>query len=135
MDYKVELKPAVLKDGVKYKIIEITDVALHTAKKTPTPSVGDKVQRAFEANKPDRIYSHLEKPTTSGNSNFTLELLKMDPDFVRMVREEEAKGYKILIALPKSGIPVVAGKDTVEFMQSKNGKRLLRGLAKENGQE
>ncbi|MDD4931306.1 MAG: hypothetical protein PHG66_04165 [Candidatus Colwellbacteria bacterium] len=129
MEY--ELKPAVIKDGVKYKVIQITDVALHTARKTPTPLVGKKIQDALEKNKPDRIYSPIEKLAVSDDRTFTLNLLKTDPDLMRMVREEEAKGYKVLIALPKEGIPVVFGKDTVEFINSKNGKRILRGLAKE----
>lgn len=135
MDYKLELKPAVMKNGQKYKIIQITDLQLHTAPKTPTTSVGKKVQKAFEADKPDRIYSKIDKTAVSDNRTFTMELLKMDPHFVRMVQEEEAKGYKVLIALPNKGIPVVPGKDTVEFMNSKNGKRIIRGLAKGKGKE
>lgn len=133
MEY--ELKPATIQKGVKYKVIQITDVALHTAKKTPTPLVRKKIQEAFENNKPDRIYSHMGEPAISDNRTLTLNLLKMDPDFMRMIREEEAKGYKVLISLPKEGIPVVLGKDTVEFINSKNGKRVLRGLAKEEGEK
>lgn len=131
MDYKIDLIPFQKKDGVKYKIIQITDIALHTSQKTPTPSVGKKVQKAFEKNKPDRIYSNLEKPEVTGDGLITLDLLKMDPDFVKMVQAEEAQGYKVLIQLPKAGVPIFAGKDTVEFMNSKNGKRLTRGIAKE----
>ena len=130
MDYAIELIPFQKKDGMKYKIIHITDIALHTSQKTPTPSVGKKVQKAFENNKPDRIYSNLKKPTVTGNVTITLDILKMDPDFVKMVQAEEAQGYKILIQLPKAGVPIFAGKDTVEFMNSKNGKRLTRGIAK-----
>ncbi len=133
MDYKLELKPAVMKNGQKYKIIRITDIALHTAKRAPTPSVGKKVQKAFETDSPDRIYSNIEKSAFSENRTFTLNLLKTDPDFVRMVQKEEANGYKVLIALPNDGIPVVPGKDTIEFMNSKNGKRIIRGLAKGKG--
>lgn len=130
MDYELQLKPAVLKNGTKYKIIQITDIALHTAKKTPTPSVGKKMQKAFATDKPDRIYAPIQKSNVADNRTFTLELLKQDPDFVKLVREEEAKGYKVLVSLPRAGIPIVPGQDTVEFMNSKNGKRLLRGLAK-----
>lgn len=119
-----------MKNGVKYKIIQITDIALHTARKTPTLSVGKKVKKAFENNNPGRIYSHIEKTAVYDNRTFTLNLLKMDPDFVKMVQEEEANGYKILIALPHEGIPVFPDKDTVEFINSKNGKRIIRGLAK-----
>jgi hypothetical protein len=128
MEY--ELKPATIEKGVKYKIIQITDIALHTARKTPTPLVGKNIQKAFESNKPDRIYSHMEESAISDDRTFTLNLLKNDPDLMRMIQEEEAKGYKVLIGLPKEGIPVVLGNDTVEFINSKNGKRILRGIAK-----
>lgn len=135
MEHKLKLQPAVIKKGIKYKVIQITDIALHTSKKTPTPLVGKKMQKAFNNNKPDRIYSPIEKSVISDKRTFTLNLLKMDPDFVRMVQEEEAKGYKVLIAIPNEGIPVVAGSDTVEFINSKNGKRIIRGLAKEKNKE
>lgn len=135
MDYKIELKPAVMKNGQKYKIIQITDLQIHTAPKTPTLSVGKKVQKAFETDKPDRIYSKIDKTAVSDDHTFTIELLKMDPDFVQMVQEEEVKGYKVLIAFPNKGIPVIPGKDTVEFISSKNGKRIIRGLAKGKGKE
>jgi hypothetical protein len=135
MDYKLELQPAVTKKGVKCKVIQITDIAVHTSKKTPTPSVGKKIQKSFSNNKPDRIYSPIEKGPISDRRTFILNLLKMDPDFVKMVQEEESRGYKVLIALPNEGIPVVAGPDTVEFMNSKNGKRIIRGFAKEKDKE
>lgn len=131
MDYKLELKPATPKNGQKYKVIQITDIALHTGKKTPTPSVGKKMRQAFTAGKPDRVYSPLKKPDTADSRTFIIELFKQDPDFMAFVREEEAKGYKVLLSLPKDGIPVVPGKDTVEFIHSKKGKRVLRRLAKE----
>ncbi len=130
LNYRLELKPAVLKKGGKYRVIQITDIALHSSKKTPTPSVAKKIQKAFTTKKPDRIYGPLQASAVTGNSTLTLELLKQDPDFVKLVQDEEAKGYKVLISIPKKGIPIVPGKDTLEFMNSKNGKRVLRGLAK-----
>ena len=48
-----------------------------------------------------------------------------------MVMEEQKNGYKVLLELPKE-IPILAGKDTIEFLASVNGKRILRGLAKNN---
>ncbi len=128
MDYRLELKPAVLKDGLKYKVIQITDIALHTAKKTPTASIGKKVQKAFETMEPDRVYAPIH------NGELTIELLKQDPDFLKLVRGEEAKGYKVLLSIPKD-LPIVPGKDTIEFLQRKNGKRVLRGLAKKKREE
>jgi hypothetical protein len=135
MPYEMRLQPAVLKKGTKYRIIQLTDLALHTTKKTPTPSVGKKFEKAFKAEEPDRIYAPIPKSAMTDTGAFTLEMIKQDPELVRVIQAEEAKGYKVLIALPKGGLPVVLGKDTVEFMNSKNGKRVLRGLAKEKQEE
>lgn len=137
MEYKLELKPFVQKDGVKYKILQITDIALHTAKMPPTTNVGRKIQQSLAKNKPGRIYSPIQQPPDVGNDrmSFILDLIKQDPKLVKMVQEEEENGYKILISIPKEGVPVVAGKDTQEFIKSKNGQRVLRGLAKNKSKE
>lgn len=134
MEYRLEAKPTVLKKGQEYRIIQITDIAHHTAKKTPTPSVGKKVEKTPNAT-PGRIY----RPTTLGvvtdPKAYILKLLGEDPDFQKLVREEEAKGVKVVLAFPKDGVPAEYGKDTIEFLKSKNGQRVLRGLAKEKDKE
>ena len=130
MEYQLDVQSAKIRDGEKYKVIQITDIALHTSKKT-TSNDARKVTDAFRTNKPGRLYH--EPPATQvkdDKKKYVMNLLKMDADFMKMVHEENAKGYKVLVALPKDGIPVVFGKDTIEFFNSKNGKRLIRGLAK-----
>lgn len=137
MEYKLELKPAQMKDGQKYKIIQITDITFHSPGRRPTKSVGEKVKEAFDKNEPGRIYQNLEKvdsDTEHQEGQFKMAILDQihkDPSFIKMLREEEAKGYKVLLSIPKSGIPVYAGKDSVEFMDSKKGKRILRKIAKD----
>jgi hypothetical protein len=135
MEYKLEIKPFIGKDGQKYKTIQITDIQLHAAIKKFTPSIGKKIRNAFKTKDPDRIYSDIKKTAIPDKKAYVLDLLKMDPDFVKMVQEEESKGFKVLIELPSDGIPVFPSKDTIEFMASKNGKRVIRGLAKENDKE
>ena len=130
--HKLELKPHKAINGVKYKVIQLTDIQLHTAIKRPTPSFGKKVRESFESNTPGRIYNAIPKlPVAQDNKSYIMELLRLDPDFMKMVQEEEAKGYKILISIPKEGIPTLPGEDTIEFMNSKNGKRILRGIDKD----
>jgi hypothetical protein len=132
MEYELQLKPFVEKEGWKYKTIQITDIALHTAHKQPTPSIGKKIAQAFKFKKPGRIYAPIDNTAESPAQRIAvIDLLKKDPDFLKMVQDEEKNGYKILLALPKE-IPVVAGKDTIEFIASSNGQRILRGLAKNN---
>lgn len=125
----MRLQPAVLKNGMKYKVIQITDVTLH-ANKRPTLNVAKKVAEAIEKQEPGRIYSDIEKQDAGESHEITMTLLRSDPEFVKMVQEEERKGYKVLIAFPKTGIPLLLGKDAKEFMDSTKGKRIIRHLAK-----
>lgn len=130
MEYRLELKPFEGKKGDKCKVIQITDIALHTSKKKPTFSVGKKFKQAFSKNEPGRVYAPVEHKEQNERRMAVLDMVQNDPEFIRMVQEEQKNGYRVLLALPSDGIPVVAGKDTIEFMNSKNGKRIIRGLAK-----
>ncbi len=130
MKYELELKPFEKRDGLKYKIIKVTDIALHTTECDPS-SLGKKIKQSFKNNKPGRIYGQIQGNISPLDDMLSfLEKIKKDPDFIKMVQKEEKKGYKILVALPKTGIPIFPGKDTQEFINSKNGKRIIRGLAK-----
>ena len=130
MTYQLQLKPFERKDGLKYKVIKITDITLHTAEKHATTSPGKEVRRILDSDTAGRIYAPLQKQHSPEKGAPLLDLLKADVEFVKLIQEEERKGYKILIQLPSEGIPLLAGKDTQEFIKSKNGKRAIRGLAK-----
>lgn len=135
MPYELQLNRFIHRPGWKYKTIRITDIAIHTSSKQPT-SIAKKIKQAFKSTKPGRIYGSMvyaDEPNASSPENKTaiIEWIKRDPEFVKMVLDYEKQGYKILLELPKE-IPVFAGKDTVEFLASVNGKRILRRLAKNN---
>ena len=135
MEYKLEFKPTERKEGMKYKTILLTDIMLHASPKRPS-TFGSKLKKAFNAiGQPGRIYQHIHKPEPVGeNTNtFKMEILSQlqnDPAFVEYVEEERKNGFEVVIQIPKAGLPIVIGKDTVEFMKSKNGQRIIRGLAK-----
>jgi|GEM_PF-683693 hypothetical protein len=135
MEYELRLNPFVPRQGQRYKTIRITDITLHTSHKQPTLSIGKKVRQAFKSMKPGRIFGSISyaEPTTSSPESKTvlIDMMKKDPEFVKMVMEEEKNGYKVLLELPHQ-IPILAGKDTIEFLASVNGKRILRGIAKNN---
>jgi hypothetical protein len=131
MEYELDFKPFVRKDGFKYKIIKITDIALHTTKKRPTLLLGKKIKKSFESKKPGRFYGSIEK-TFSKQKMIILDEIKKNRDLIKMVQEESKNGYKVLISFPKEGIPIRPGKDTIEFINSKNGQRIIRVLDKKN---
>ena len=134
MDYRLELKPFEGKEGQKYKVIQITDLTLHKNKR-PTQNVAKKISDSLATQEPGRIYSKIDKQDAGESHALTLTLLQSDPEFVKMVREEEEKGYKILIGFPKTGIPMMLGKDALEFMDGTKGKRIIRKLYKKDGKD
>ena len=116
----------------KCKVIEITDLHLHTNSNRPTLSVGKKFEESFETHAPGRFHNSFKKHEVEEKTGaFSFEI-DLGPDFRRMVEEEKAKGYKVIFKLPEGGAPVFLGKDAEEFMVSKKGKRILRRLDKEN---
>ena len=127
--YELQLKSCKPVDGQKYKILELTDLSIHTKAHRPTLSIGKKVKRAFNKNEPGRVYAPVTANPVTDMQTF-VQALHKDPDFIAMIQKEEADGYKVLLQFPKQGIPVKLGPDTQQFMESKNGKRALRGLAK-----
>ncbi len=129
MKQELQLNPFKPKKNWKYKVITLTDITLHTADKQLSSSIGKKVKKSFKTNKMERVYSPAEEISDSKIKIFILDILKKDPEFIKMVQEEEKKGYKILIDIPKE-LPLFSGKDTIDFINSKNGKRILRSLAK-----
>jgi hypothetical protein len=130
MDCQLQLKPFEKKDGFKYKIIQITDITLHSSHKQPTQAIGKKIKQSFEQNKPGRFYGFgtKELQEESGLREIIDDLIKKDPEFLKMIIEEEKKGVKILLSFPEDGVPIKLGSDTEQFIASKNGQRVVRGI-------
>lgn len=133
MPEELQLKPFEKKEGQNYKVIQITDVTLHTNNHRPTNAV-KALEKGWESGEPGRIYSPLEKQE-GGQKELIVQLLKMDPEFVKYVQEQEALGFKILLSIPKDGIPMLAGKDTRDFVNSPQGQRILRWIDKTKEEE
>lgn len=128
MQYQVELKPFQKQDGISYKILTISDLSLHTAKKQPS-AIGKRLKESVQSSLPTRIYFPIAPSEGTLSKESLINLLKSDPDIISMIQEEEKKGFKVLLEIPK-GIPLLAGKDTEEFVNSIKGKRTLRMLDK-----
>lgn len=126
---QLQSRPFEPKDGQKYKVIHITDVLGHTTEHPTTESIGRKVAKAFRNGEPGRVYVSTSGDRGNDFAEF-LKRLHQDPSFIEYVRKEEEGGYKVLLHIPRTGIPFGFGKDTKQFLGSKRGKRILRNLAK-----
>lgn len=120
-----------IKKGEKIIVLELTEIQLHTNAR-PTQSVGGAIQRSIEHNKPGRIFSSLEKPQESSTSikvKFPFEM--NDPVLKQTIHDYQTQGYRVMLKVPKSGLPMYLGKDGVDFMNSTRAKRILRKIKKD----
>lgn len=133
MEQRLQLNKVTqpLKEGEKIVVLELTDIQLHTNAR-PTQSVGGAIQRSVEQNKPGRIFSSLEKPQESSTSikvKFPFEM--NDPVLKQTIRDYQMQGYRVMLKVPESGLPVFLGKDSIDFMNSTRAKRILRRINKD----
>lgn len=56
-------------------------------------------------------------------------MIKQDLNMLVMIKKYNQQGKRVFLRFPKEGVPVFPGKDTLEFINSKNGKRVIRGIA------
>ncbi len=115
-------------------VIHVTDMSLHTKEFVPTTSVGKKIVKALGKNEATRVYV----PTSGDLEKDKLTIqdkIQNDHELMKLVQETNALGGKVFFSFPKGGAPTQFGKDTQTFIESKNGKRLLRGFAKADNQD
>jgi hypothetical protein len=134
MEQVLQLKPISkpIKKGEKVIVLELTDIQLHMNAR-PTPSVGAVVQRSIEHNKQGRIFSPLPAPKLEGGDSNSIHVELPfgvnDPKLQEAVRHYQRLGYRVMLGVTQH-MPIKLGRDAEEFMKSKNGKRLIRGLEK-----
>ncbi len=99
----------------EYYDITLTDITLHTNPvRNPKPWY-IKVIEAFKVNKTGRFYfNNAISISTSGNPTLSLPLISHLPEIQREKAKAEALGKKFRIFVPKVGLPIIAGKDTIE---------------------
>ncbi len=122
-----------IEQGEKIIVLELTDIQLHM-KSRPTKSIGGAVQRSIEHNQPGRVFSPLKMASGSKDDNeLTVQLpfAANDPKLQEAVRQYQQQGYRVMLKVPHN-LPIRLSKDSTEFLGSKNGKRLLRGMGKKH---
>lgn len=129
MDQKLVLHPAIHTPQNGDIIFELTDFQLHTNSRT-TQSVGKTIERSVESNQPGRIFSPMSNLRVLENNTVQFSMPIFNPDELKpLIQQYQQQGKRVFLLKPKS-LPVFPGKDTVEFINSKKGKRILRMLAK-----
>ncbi len=129
MEQKLILHPAIHEPQNGDIIFELTDFQLHTNART-TQSVSNTIERSVESNQPGRIFSSMSNLRILENNTVQFSMPIFNPDeLTSLIQKYQQQGKRVFLLKPKS-LPVFPGKDTVEFINSKKGKRILRMLAK-----
>ncbi len=129
---KLQFNPFIKKEGQKYKIIAVTDIQYHSNTKRPTNFIGKLAEKNQGSSTPYRAFTEMKdwNVTREKQKEMIVELLQNDQSYIDFIKDQEEKGYKILLEIPDP-IPLRLGADTEEFLNSKKGKRIIRWLAKE----
>lgn len=133
MEYKLQIDVPKTGPNKGDIILNITDIQIHSNPRF-TKSIGKVIDRSIKNDQPRRIYSPLvvSNQDNIGNNERKIQLINMvekDPDMLAMIEKYKQQGKRVFFRFPKEGVPVFPGKDTIEFMRSKHGKRILRGIA------
>ena len=130
MEEKLVIHPAIHEPCNGDIIMELTDFQLHTNART-TQSVSKTIEHSIETNQPGRITFPNNHVKVLENNTVIFSMPIFNPDeMLPLIQRYREQGKRVFIRKPKI-LPVFAGKDTVEFMNSIKGKRILRRLEKE----
>lgn len=130
MEEKLVIHPAIHDPCNGDIIIELTDFQLHTNARV-TKSVSKTIKHSIEINQPGRITFPNNHVRVLENNTVIFSMPIFNPDeMLPLIQHYREQGKRVFIRKPKE-LPVFAGKDTVEYMNSIKGKRVLRRLAKQ----
>ena len=133
MEQKLVLHEAIHEPKLGDIIIEITDVQFHTNARVTT-SQANTIDRSVQSNKPGRVFSPMSKGSLKIIENNTLLFSGPFFDYEQLkilVTKYNQQGKRVFIKKPTAKIPLLPGKDTVEFVNSIKGQRILRRLEKQ----
>lgn len=129
MDQKLILHSAIHTPQKGDIIFELIDFQFHTNSRA-TQSVSKTIERSVESDQPGRIFSSMSNLRVLENNTVQFSMPIFNPDELKpLIQQYQQQGKRVFILKPKS-LPVFPGKDAVEFINSKKGKRILRMLDK-----
>ena len=112
----VHRKVKMQKQNDEYLDVIITDFTLDTAKPRKPKSLGRMISVAIKNKKPGRAFTTDLKNLDDGQPEFAFDL---GPKFQKLEEQAKAEGKKLRLLYPKGGVPIFAGKSTIEFLEAR----------------
>ena len=106
---------------MEYCDIQLTDIQLHILEPRKPQSLLRKVLKSVRNGKPGRAYMHTSNANIDKDGTFSIPLpSETEAKITQGLRD----GKKIRFFVPKDGLPILAGKDLVNFIEARNSKQL-----------
>lgn len=110
-----------METSLEYYDIILTDIRFHIAKKRKPLHWYRAMMKSIHNKRLGRFYVNKAKPNQDGTFGFELSL----PEEIQtQISNAQLAGKKIRILMPKDGIPIYPGGDTLEYIKA-HGKQGL----------
>jgi hypothetical protein len=141
IDVPVEFRREESGEPSKF-VIHASNLMLHTDKMRESNKISSKFFQQRETRKyfnqklvlrpvkEEEISEDKKFENWKSNCMFCLNQFEEDPEFSKLLEYCHYKNLSIEVIVPYDGIPIYPGPDTLEFLKSRKGKRLLHKLAK-----
>ncbi len=132
MEQKLVLHKAIHEPQKGDIVIEFTDIQFHTNARVTT-SQANTIERSIQSNSPGRVFSPMSQGSLKVIENNTLVFSAPLFNYEQLeilVKKYNRQGNRVFLKRPTAKLPLLLGKDTVEFINSVKGQRILRRLEK-----
>ena len=117
------------KKKTEYYDVLLTDVQMHVTEPRKPLSWYRAILKSLRSKKAGRFFTKDFSIIKKDKAFESRARFPISEQVRKQIEEAQKSGKKIRLWVPKKGIPVYLGKDAIEFLKSKRGKRLTNRLA------
>ena len=103
--------------------IVITDIQVHTTAATKPKPWYRMLMKSWRNRLPGRVFGKIDKPEISSDGTFKLTFPRLPTAEELFYQMPELRGKTVHFLAPEAGIPIFAGKDTMEFIKAKQNRK------------
>lgn len=110
----------------KYFDYLITDIHLHVTKPTNPKPLDYHLIKASKNKKPFRVHRKLPPPDKMdlNDADHTFKMMLFDNQEIQRAKAEaERRGLIFRVLMPAEGIPIYAGRDSVEYLEARKNDK------------
>ncbi len=109
--------------AIKYHNVIITDIQLHTQAVRKPKSFARQLAQSLRNKLPGRVFGHLLKPDKQSLEKREIKIPIALPTAEELYKIPKLRGKTVRFLMPKAGIPIYAGPDTVGFLKAREKRK------------